>query len=386
MRPLAAKRQIQNSEARWRGAGDVRLDRVDNPFGLCPAALEALETSSQIATGESTRSLQTRIAGRYRLAAERVSVIDGVDAAIDRITHGRAGPIVTFSPSSLADRLASDAKTHEIVHMTRGPGSFGALVPELACDLPPTSIAVVASPSDPLGAILSAVDGVRLARACRLLIVDERLAEFSGFSLLPLALEFDNIVVIRSFVACSGLDASKLGWLVTSSEWRELAAPSEVLPPAAVNAALATLNDQPALDSTLRLVREERSRLFRLLRKFAFLRPLPSWGPFLATRVEGVPRGEFVDALAARGIRVHVPGQPGLEQYVRIGVGIRADMEALRQALLDLAPEMMELSLRLGGPGADRFALSGEERVETECGEIDHVFEVTSPERASLRR
>ena len=151
-------------------------------------------------------------------------------------------------------------------------------------------------------------------------------------------------------------------------------------------AVLATMDDLPAVEATLRLVREERSRLYRLLRRLSFLRPLPSWGPFIAARVEFVPRYELVSALEAHCIVVHTPAAVGLEQYVRIGIGTRSEMEALRAALLEIAPKMIGESLGRWGADPNCFALSREERFKPERCEIDHVLEVATAKRASLRR
>jgi histidinol-phosphate aminotransferase len=270
--------------------------------------------------------------------------------------------------------------------LARGPGRFASIPPDIAADLPPESVAVVSSPSEPLGTILAATDAVRLSRACYLVIVDERFAEFSGFSLLPLALEFENIVVVRSFAPWAGLDDPELGWAVAPSRRIDAVGLCPDVPPYAMEAAVAALDDWPAAEATLRLVREERSRLFRMLRKYSFLTPLPSWGPFVAARIELVPRGAFVTALCERGIRVHAPDSEGLEQFVRVGIGTRSEMEAFRQALLAIAPQMVEFVSRLGDADAERLTLGREEGVEPERGEIDHVLEIPAPEGTPLRR
>jgi histidinol-phosphate/aromatic aminotransferase/cobyric acid decarboxylase-like protein len=54
-----------------------------------------------------------------------------------------------------------------------------------------------------------------------------------------------------------------------------------------------------------------------------------------------VPRQQFIDGLAKQGIRVHAPLEPGLEEYVRIGIGSRTAMDRLRAALLELGPEFV---------------------------------------------
>ena len=104
---------------------------------------------------------------------------------------------------------------------------------------------------------------------------------------------------------------------------------------------MATLQNRASVAATLKLVREERSRLYRFLRRFSFLEPLPSWAPFITARVTIVSRQNLIDGLAKRGIRIHAPSEPGLEDYVRIGIGSRTAMDRLRAALLELGPSLI---------------------------------------------
>jgi histidinol-phosphate aminotransferase len=256
--------------------------------------------------------------------------------------RGQTGPFVGFPPSALATRLTESGTKTEILFIVRGLGGNGFVGLESATDLPETAIAVIDSPSDPLGSIISTADVVRLARACRYVVIDERYAEFSGFSMLPLAVEFDNVVVLRSFESWAGFQHLDCAWAVASPQAAaELDLEHAFLEPGPIAAALATLDNLASIGATLKLIREERSRLYRLLRKLSFLEPVPSWAPFMAARVQLVLRDAVVDGLLARQVRVHAPVEPGLERYIRIGIGSRAAMESLRSALFDLAPELV---------------------------------------------
>jgi histidinol-phosphate aminotransferase len=226
--------------------------------------------------------------------------------------------------------------------IARGPGQDAVVGPDVAADLPENGMVIIESPSNPLGLLLSPADLVRLSRACAHVVVDERFAEFSEFSLLPFTCEFDNVVVIRSFESWAGLPEPACAWAVASPRLAgalQLAPPA--VQPAAVAGATATLENHASVVATLKLVREERSRLYRFLRKLSFLEPLPSWAPFITAHVTIGSRQRIIDGLATRGIRIYAPAQPGLEQYVRIGIGSRTEMDRLRTTLLELGPELM---------------------------------------------
>jgi histidinol-phosphate aminotransferase len=183
---------------------------------------------------------------------------------------------------------------------------------------------------------------VRLARACRLLVVDERFGAFSNFTLRGLASEFHNIVILRSYELWLGDADSTCGWAIASPDVVErFGMSSREIDPSAMASAIALFSDRHTVELTVRLARQERSRLYRLLRKFSFLSPVPSWGPFMSARVSIVPRAEVVRAFLDRGIRVHAPEAPGLEDFIRIGIGSRSAMERFRLALADMGPELL---------------------------------------------
>jgi histidinol-phosphate aminotransferase len=320
----------------------VRLDLMQNPYGPCPAAIEAVETCPEVLTDSLAATFRHRLGEVYRVSAESVHLLGSVDAAIAAIAGRHTGPIVAFPPSGTSTLIAECAPGSDPATIARGPGRDAVIGPEFTTDLPENAMAVIDSPSNPLGSLLSPADLVRLSRACQCVVVDERFAEYSAFSLLPLARELDNVVVMRSFESWAGLPEISCAWAMTSPRLAgALQLSRSVVKPEAIAGAMATLEDRASVAATLKLVREERSRLYRFLRKLSFLEPLPSWAPFVTARVTIVPRQDLIDGLAKWGILVHAPSEPGLEQYVRIGIGSRTAMDRLRTALLELGPELV---------------------------------------------
>ena len=322
-----------------RASPEIRLDRIQHPYGPCPAALEASALPSDVSVSELTQRLRHRLAGLYHVTPGAILLFGGADVAMRRILDPLAGRLVKFPPSASASWIERQWPGRQAISVARGIAAHSSLEPDIAADLPANAVAVIDSPSDPLGSLLRPADAVRIARACQWLVVDERFAEFGGQSLLSLALEFDNIVVIRSFETWAGLNVFPCAWAVVPQRIATTLASCDLtLQSEAIVPALVTLDNLAAVEATLRLVREERSRLYRLLRKLSFIDPVPSWGPFLAARVGFGKRDELVARLGERGIRVHAPDQAGLADFVRFGIGPRSSMERLRQVLLELAP------------------------------------------------
>jgi histidinol-phosphate aminotransferase len=341
---MSLHRSTGRPSAQRRDAFDptIRLDLMQNPYGPCPAAVEAVEMCLESSPESLVTSFRRRLSEVYRVPAGSIQLLGTVDAAIRGIAGRYKGPLIVFPPAAPATLIAEYCRGSEMVSIARGPAGDAVIGPALASDIPPNGLAVIDSPSNPLGSLVSPADAVRLARACRCVVVDERFAEFSGISLLPLALELDNVVVVRSFESWAGLPEIACAWAVVPPRLAELVEIAQpVTEPEAIAGAIATVQNQISVAATLKLVREERSRLYRLLRRLSFLEPLPSWAPFVTARVAIVPRHDLVAGLAKRGIRVHAPPEPGLEDYVRIGIGSRSAMDRLRAALLELGPELV---------------------------------------------
>jgi histidinol-phosphate/aromatic aminotransferase/cobyric acid decarboxylase-like protein len=320
----------------------IRLDLTHNPYGPCPAAIEAVEACLDSPPESLAATFRHRLGQVYRVPVGSIHLFDSVDSAIRALASRHPGPVIAFPPAATANLIAESRRKCDIVSIARGAGGDAVVGPEVASDIPANGLAIIDSPSNPLGSLVSPADAVRLSRACTCVVIDERFAEYSEFSLLPLALELDNVVVMRSIASWSGLPEISCAWAVAPpglAEACELA--TTAAKPEAIAGAIATLENQVSVAATLKLVREERSRLYRFLRRLSFLQPLPSWGPFITGRVAIVSRQNLIDGLAKRGIRIHAPEDPGLEDYVRIGIGSRTAMDRLRAALLELGPELV---------------------------------------------
>lgn len=356
--------------------GVVRLDLAENPYGPCPAALEAVHATLPGPTSEIAARLKQGLQRAYGVPADSILLFDRIESANQGIMEAFSGPVVTFPPSALAYWNEQTVGNRSTVQLARGPGRAGALDSEIASDLPWDGIALIESPANPLGSLLRATDAVRLARACRLVVIDERFSEFAGHSLLGFAREFENVVILRSFDAWAGLPAYSCAWAVMSPQEAAVLAPRLSAPaPEVMAAALATLESAEAMSVTLRLVREERSRLYRSLRKFAAFEPLPSWGPFVTARVGFGLRDAIIAALRARRVHVHAPAEVGLENYIRFGLGTRSAMEQLYDALRQIMPATMDDALLHGRADADCLTLGGEKLIETEAGKIQEVVQ-----------
>ena len=327
--------------------GPVRLDLLTNPYGSSLHVLDVLAGRDDLflpAGTEATR-LRARLAQKFAVAADSLLLANGVEELLTAVFlwQRKKGPVVLFPPSDPDQGRRVALHGIEEIRVRRSPRFGLDLDLETASELPESAMAFVDSPNDPTGALLGSQEAVRLMRACRVVVVDERHAEYSGRTLVSLVPEFDNLLVLRTFETWAGLAWLPLAYAVgPPSIIRELASHGPVggARLAGVLAALATLDDLGHVDATVRHVRAERSRLYRTLRKLNMVRPFPSWANFLLARIERGDPDVVTGELASRGILVHRPPHPELRDFIRVSATRAEHTDALRRALIEIAARL----------------------------------------------
>ena len=329
------------------GDGPIRLDLVTNPYGPSVHVLDVLSGAGDLHLPSGTREtkLQLRLAHVLGVPPDWLVLASGIDELLRMILLWRMGrgPIVLFPPSDPADDRRAAQFGMDIVRLPRGPAFSLGLEPTGPRLIPPGATALIGSPNDPTGTLLSTQDAVRLTRACELVLIDERYGEYSHRTLVPFTREFSNIIVLQSFETWAGLAGLPFAYAIgPPALLRELAtfAPPDGVAMGAVLAATATLDDLAYVRATVQRVREERSRLYRMLRKLNMIQPYPSWANFMLTRVERGDADRVAIQLARRGIQVHRPRQAALDRCLRISATLPEHTDALKSALIDLAVDL----------------------------------------------
>ena len=272
----------------------------------------------------STRSLESVIAERLGLGADRVLVTAGGDDAICRACHavlseGREMvlPVPTFEMFTRYARLAGG--TVVTVPWPRGAYPADAVLGAITRR---TSIVVVVSPNNPTGAVAKAADIRRLAKAAphALVVVDLAYAEFADEDLMPAALSLPNAVAVRSFSKAWGMAGLRLGYAAGPAgiiDWmRAAGSPYAVAGPSVAVAGAWLARGGAQVDAFVKRIRRERETLAGTLQSLGAA-PLPSQANFVLARfadAQGVWNG-----LARRGIAVRAfPNQEGLDDCLRI--------------------------------------------------------------------
>ena len=314
----------------------IKLDANENPYGPTPAALTALKAYDYYHQYPDaiSRKLRAALADYVGVPMENILVGNGSDELIDMTVrlfrpgedeHGIAR-LITCPPTFGMYDIYASANDLEIITIPRKTDfSLDLESVEALFEIDSTpAILFVASPNNPDGKLLPESDLGRLLSLPALVVVDEAYIEFAGTSYAPLVLEYENLIVLRTFSKWAGLAGLRVGYGVYPAElmpslWRQKA-PYNVNCAAQV-AALATLEHVEEALERLDLIKAERDRLIAALNALDGIKVLPSDTNFVLVEPTKLSINEVRERMEARGIMIRYYGSPDLKDYVRVSVG-----------------------------------------------------------------
>ena len=301
----------------------------------------AMATSRYPDTARLTRS----VAARHGLPTGRVLVTAGGDDALFRCLLSSAGrAVVATTPTfEMVRRYTAQLET-PLIEVPWWDGAFpvDGFLAEAAGS---PGMAVVVSPNNPTGNVVSRAGLRKVADVYSLVVLDAAYAEFADDDLTEAALEMGNVVVIRTLSKAFGLAGLRVGYLLGAEEVvRRLAGFGSPYSMSALSSALAAEALETRVGEAVAFaaaVSDRRRRLIALLDELGSA-PLPSQGNFvLATDVDP---SWLVPAAASLGIGLRsFPDRPELARCVRITVPASdADFSRLEETLRSvLAPQAL---------------------------------------------
>ncbi|MBP5567817.1 MAG: histidinol-phosphate transaminase [Treponema sp.] len=170
-------------------------------------------------------------------------------------------------------------------------------------------------------------------------IVDEAYVDFGGESCIPLLKEFNNLVIVRTFSKSLCGAGQRLGYIVASKELIDIVTtvknsvnhfPIDAL--AQVSGKAACENVQYYVECSKKVV-EEREKFYNFLVQNGFY-VLKSQTNFLFVKKEGLSGDDFYKRIKTEGILIRHFNTPGIQDFVRITIGSKDQMEMLKKAIV----------------------------------------------------
>ena len=316
----------------------IKLNTNESPYPPSPAVQEALRNLNvdtlRLYPDPVSLALRRKIAALHGSGPDNVFVGNGSDetlALCSRAFVEDDGAIGYFEPSySLYPVLA------QIRAVTARPVALG---PDFEWAMPAdyqASLFFMTTPNAPTG-IQYPKSAIRAfcIRLHGVVVLDEAYVDFAREHCMDLALECDNVLVLRTLSKSYALAGLRLGYVVGAAPL--IAALFKIKDSYNVDritqaAALAALSDQAHMRALVERIRTTRRRTTAELERLGF-RVFPSETNFLWVKPPRLAAAEIYQRLRKQNILVrHFPGDL-TGTHLRISIGTDAQMDALLAAL-----------------------------------------------------
>lgn len=343
----------------------TKLDANENPYGPSPQALAALRNGRffHIYPDPEANELRAALSTYVGLPKERLLAGAGADELIDITLRAVLSPhdtVIDCPPSFGMYPFSTAVNAGHYVSVRRNADfSLDVAGIETAVAHHNAKILILCAPNNPDGSLIDDDILHRLLRLPVLVILDEAYVDFAipasrserkqrtentlptapaleNVSHLSWVLQYDNLVVLRTFSKLAGLAGLRVGygafpeWLLPHL-WK-IKQPYNINVAASL-AAVAALQDRDWLQDKISLIVAERERMMAQLAQFDWLRPYPSHANFVLFRVVGRNARQLKQNLEQEGVFVRYFNKPGLDNCIRISVGRPQDTDKLVQAL-----------------------------------------------------
>jgi histidinol-phosphate aminotransferase len=324
----------------------IKLDANENPYGPSPQVLDALASGQffHIYPDPESNELRQALSQYVNVPAERLMAGAGADELIDVVLRAVLAPgnvVVDCPPSFGMYPFSTDVNAGQYVPVWRlDDFSLDVAGIETAVTQHHAKILILCSPNNPDGSVIDDDTLRRLLALPVLVLLDEAYADFaevSGYqSHIGWTLEYDNLVVLRTFSKLAGLAGLRVGygafpeWLLPHL-WK-IKQPYNVNVAASI-AALAALQDPAWMQEKVRLLVAERNRMSAALSEISYLEPYPSMANFVLCKVHGRSAHQLKLDLEQQGILVRYFNKPGLDNCIRISAGRPEETDRLLETL-----------------------------------------------------
>ncbi len=315
----------------------IKLNTNENPYPPSPKVVEVLKSfdcdSLRLYPDPNSQLLADALAKRYGLASDQVFLGVGSDdvLAIAFMTFFNSKKPVLF-PDITYSFYDVWAELFQIPYERPALDEHFDLIREDYYK--ENGGVVIANPNAPTG-VLQNIDFLRdVIEHNRdvVVIIDEAYADFSESSALELTKEYDNVLIVQTYSKSRSLAGMRIGYAMGNPElikaMNDVRYSYNSYPMTRLSVALgvAALEDETYFQDTVAKVIETREWTKEQLKRLGFSFR-DSRTNFIFAAHESVPAVQIFDALREKHIFVRHFSQKRIDNYLRISIGTREEME-----------------------------------------------------------
>jgi threonine-phosphate decarboxylase len=240
--------------------------------------------------------LKEAIAGFHGVGFDEVVPANGSNELISIIPRLlKSGPALIVEPAFSEYRKALGLSGIKVKsHLLREQDGFRLNTARLKRAIEGCPAVYIANPSNPAGVLTGKKDLIEIISHAKsrgaLVIVDEAFADFTAVSLIPEAVKFGNVIVLKSMTKFYAMAGLRLGYAVGGKKL--MARLSALIPAWSVNtlassAGVAALKDRAFRRKTIEWFETEREFLFSGLASLSGLATFESSANYIMVKLNG---------------------------------------------------------------------------------------------------
>ena len=195
---------------------------------------------------------------------------------------------------------------------------------------------VIANPNAPtsLYADLTDIEDIILNNQDVIVIIDEAYIDFAGKSSLELINKYENLIVVQTFSKARSMAGMRIGYAISNPALikylndAKYSFNSYTMNQTSIVCGVEAVRDREYFEETVAKIVETRDWTIGELRKLGF-ECLDSAANFIFAKHPAYDARELFEALKENDIYVRFWGSKRIEQYMRISVGTKEEMESL---------------------------------------------------------
>ena len=328
----------------------IKLNTNESPYPPSPAVMEAAKAEAgrlQLYSDPTCRELTDKLAEVYGVSPEQVILTNGSDE------------VLNFAFMAFADEehpLVFPEITYGFypvfAELNRIPYTEIPLREDFSVDYRDYmnfngKTIVIANPNAPTGLCLtlSEIEEIVKSNPDGVVIIDEAYVDFGAESAVALVDKYDNLLVTQTFSKSRSLAGARLGFGIGNKNLiADLHTVRYSTNPYNVNrmtaaAGYAALCDNEYYMQNCRTIMENRAYTAKALEALGFT-VLPSLTNFVFAKSDRMGGEALYLELKRRGILVRHFTKPGIEDYNRITIGTKKQMEALIATVKTILEEL----------------------------------------------
>ena len=331
----------------------IKLNTNESPYPPAKSVLEAVDASEveklNLYSDPTCRILKEKLAKLYKVSFENVFVSNGSD------------DILNFSFMAFCDGERTPVKFPQISY---GFYSVFAELHGVKYDAVPLredfsvnvedylnndSTVVIANPNAPTGLCLSVDDIEKIVsqNPDQVVVIDEAYVDFGGESAVPLTKKYENLLVVGTFSKSRSMAGARLGFAIGSKAIiADLMKIKYSTNPYNINrltlvAGAATVDENEYYMDNCKEIIKTREYTQCELKKMGFTLT-DSKANFIFAKSDRIGGKELYEKLKARGILIRHFNKEKIEEYNRITVGTKEQMNAFLAAVAEILKEKEE--------------------------------------------